>query len=1194
MFSLDSQDESKAKNITPLTKDLKWGLLKKNQTDTSNKHFKCLTEIRDNLCATSDGESIHIWENLVQRTSIILPSDVLIFIERLKLLVSFSNTAPYLFFISINPPYTVRQHPFEFTDIEISFMVSFEQSNILLSSGNGILLTKLKFPDNFKTTNPVPEILQFEKIAHLYKDIQFTNKLHPFVSKNREVFFVQQQNSIYIHQISNGDVIYKINKFPYPGHMLVMYDDIMDTIITATQDCLISQIKFNFKTKEINYDDLDLIMQHKYMIGTPLYVRIYDEFFMIVITNERQLYTISIKTHEILSTETVLEDPIDFIARKNGIYVLCPLNIFEYQTHFFIDFVKSEVGQITRLQRVKSLKNAARIVYTVNDNVLAMISPRTKETLYHFRNQRGMRELIAVSYPRDMESDGETLVSIRNSDELFVLFAQGPILDINLDNVTSYVTNKEIGSFIVPSKHSQSIVLNIPPEMRFFDFVHVDSKKLQNGVCAITKNGFICLFTMTNLHFFNSFHLNLTDVSSVLFSGTTQKLVVSHQAGLSLVDPFLQVCVETIKSPQYSCMKFIDKNKIVCGTTTGHVEIRNFPSLSLHATSTKYNVVHKRVEHIECVDYCAQREVVMSMVKCGEIFVYDSNLYPIAHIDFCFNLTSACFLNGYGTVLLAAFDSLFEISADVLYSKKLVSRSLQYDDFDMRTDRFSMPILSNDDDTKKKQAQKDEKPIWRKSVSFNATVSNKFENLLVDVPVFPKHYFFEKDDRDKGMINYKILDLEAIWKRKKLPESKVALQEEDKDNKNDSKDEKILTNEMKKTKRGNKKKMNLFGDEDDENISINIKKKVSIKRKKNKEGIKSSKSGESFISIKTDEVVVKSKKEKTDGVSIFDRLNRQSAPPKHRQVYKGEEYQIKMNTKTNSSAKYSKSVGKSTFLPKQQNRPPILLPQAGATTSQLQNIILSQKENHHENKVQIIDDETKHNQISNNQEITDSNTHLISEPNSESNEMNNDNNIELITDDNKITENDNIFKVQPPKVEVSNIQPSLDYLYQENPKTTRQSRISANPRLKNRKKKKRKSTTFAPELRVTHIADIKTTGVSHFIEGTNLDADMFTKYVIDGFTTPFGGFKFPIDNNDEFQEDPESAHILVPSSQGRQASLRNPIITKKDNSEYSDVDDFDEQLFITRHKGNPRHHTSKVKEPIKDSSRVRFTNVFKK
>ncbi|EAX93556.1 hypothetical protein TVAG_361110 [Trichomonas vaginalis G3] len=1198
------------KNATPLTKELKWGVAKKNQTDTSNKSFISLCEIQNNLCATTDGESIHIWDNLVQKTSIRLKSSVLIFVEKLNQLISFSDEIPYLHFIAVYPPFTTRMHPFEFTQKKISYMVYFEKSSVLLSAGDGIMLTRLKFPDNFKHSNPVPEILQFEKIIDLYPNDHFTNIHHPFVSKNREIFFVQQNFTLFIHQVSNGDVIHRINKIPSPFLMFVNYDDALDKIITANHDGLISEFKFNFKEEEINFDSLEIIMQHKYSIGTPIYVRIYDSYFMIVITKERRIYTISLKTHEILDTDIIIENPIDFIMRKNGIYVLCPMNIFEYRSNFFTTFVKAETGKITNLTRCKSIKNASRIMYLTNNSSLTMISPRSKAELYKVNIQRGMREIIDVKYPRDLFCDGEYLVSLRNSDDLYILFAQGPLLDINLDNASQFGTNKDAGAFILPSKFSPTTVLNIPPEIRFIYFVHIEKKGFPNSICAITKNGLVCLFTFTNLHFFQQFHLNLVAVYSVCFSGSTQKLIVCHQNGLSIVDPFLQVTVETVKSNIYTQMIFVDKNKIFCGTNNGFVELREYPSLRLLCSSMKYNAIHKRSEEILSVDYCAQRNIGMSFVKSGDIFIYDLNdLFPIAHIEFCFELTSCCFLNGHGILLISAFDTIFEISSNLLYSKKLVSRTLQYDDFDMRADPFEMSLMKSET-----SEVKSSRPYYQKTVSFDIISPDTFRDLEVDLFEFPKHFYFEKSDKNKltSLSVYSKYDIDKIWKRKKVTEETIAIQEEKpEENKENEVQEKKIDKNQKKKKR---KQIKLFNsDDDDEEIKPksrrkpkNVHVRKSDKNIQNQNGFfveNANPDDKKFITIKTDipKVSASSSMSKiSKGESIFEKLNRQSAPPKHRQVYQKEEElpvksqkvtQFKKATQKISKTKFLPKSEKSTFLPKNDNKNTIIVkPNTNVSLADIKDHILGPVESNTQNSENIKSENEEISGQLNNENVD--NTNITQSPHEIRQK-----------EENQISEISN-FKVHPPAlaVEVSTISPSLNIFVDAQKQTFSKSQ-TFNPRLSHKKKKKKKNVTFAPELKVTHISDVHNSGIKDYIYGeiNDYDAEIFTKYVIDGFDTPFKGYRFPIDPSNTLDKPEENKTDVDRENfmKGKQGSLRNPIERKEvksDNEieEEKEVRRGNDFLFITTQKTDKAHHTSRIREPLDDTSRVRFSHFNKK
>ena len=770
------------------TKNLQWGINYDDLYSNSMFSFNSFVEINDQKYAASDGDRLYLFENQKIIKSFDLKAQALVYIKRISQIVVYCSDTSRLTFVWTKPPYKARIHPFNFYDKPINAMFYFEKSSVLISAGNGIHFTHLTIPSQFKNSEPVPEMLGFEKICDLYEDIKYSFTYQPIVSIKNELVFVLLGDKIFVHR-SNGELCQTIYEIPGPFPLLFSYSEILESLIITTRDGKVSALKFDPEETEIDYDCLQTVVYYNLNYDGVKFVKFYDHNFMVAITQDKKILTVCIKNNRIVDVQRLKKEPTNVMEGGNFIYVFSESSLYRYKANFFSHIYIEEEREIFRLKRCSSINFAARLFYSTNTALINFISRRTKATIAKILASKSAKEVIDMIYPRDLNNDGETIVSSRQSDSLYILFSKGPVLEINFDPIAYQQKQTSSGDQYLVTGQGSEIdirktpvqVISIPPDIKFVKMINIESTKMPPCIGLITELGAICLFSLTRRQFFCTFNTQCQGVLTAIFSNYYQLIVISYVNGVAVIDPVTQSTVTNIKTNPITSLMMIDKNTIACGSANGTLEIREFPSFRLIYTSQTYGTYHSKVSNsvntgitesqkllqqsnaIVMMDLCIQRKLILTASISGEVYLWDENAFPTIHLDLGFDITSCCFLNGNGTIVFSGFNTIFKISKKILYDNRLVQKQLQLDDFDLRIDPFEPGSVNIDLKNQKGKAQRQKTIRLSKfssdeydddfSYNINSNISEfsdpQFKDLDVDndaVP-FPKHYFVESPER---------------------------------------------------------------------------------------------------------------------------------------------------------------------------------------------------------------------------------------------------------------------------------------------------------------------------------------------------------------------------------------------------------------------------------------------------------------
>lgn len=263
-------------------------------------------------------------------------------------------------------------------------------------------------------------------------------------------------------------------------------------------------------------------------------------------------------------------------------------------------------------------------------------------------------------------------------------------------------------------KNRKSEEMPIPKS--FVSFLRIESAKYKSCLLGVCKSGRCYIFSIDNLRksveptLIEEFSLGYGMVLCAVYSIVHKLVVFSCLEHTVLYDIDKHRIVQEIDRAFYRSMLVVSDRTLACGCAKGALDIRSFPSMKLQATSRKYGVYHsdhgyrrdltKELDNYErtmlidfsvtTIDYCSPRNALLTMSPNGEIFLWSIEAFPICHLMLDFPPTAACFLNGFGTVIISSMKTLYTIDWKTFFLDSLESEKTILDDFDLLDDKFDL------------------------------------------------------------------------------------------------------------------------------------------------------------------------------------------------------------------------------------------------------------------------------------------------------------------------------------------------------------------------------------------------------------------------------------------------------------------------------------------------------------------------
>jgi hypothetical protein len=278
-------------------------------------------------------------------------------------------------------------------------------------------------------------------------------------------------------------------------------------------------------------------------------------------------------------------------------------------------------------------------------------------------------------------------------------------------------------------------------------------------------------------------------ISVVFYNG---KFIVGTETEICEIDPDTRKLRKAVESEPMVAFLVVKELGLVCGTANGSLEIRDFETLDILHSSTEYDTRHSELRArssfvefgtlqasataIKSIDYLKKENMLLSISNAGEIYLWNPDLFPYAHISFPFAVGAACLLSD-GSILLSAYCSLLKIDAEVLFEKAVeAARDLSQRELTAPTPPRS-PRLPKSPRPNDRVLLGNKKRLRRVAsnpdLSASHTPDPDFIDLVVEEDLIPKQLFIVKKNYQKKANEKLVIRASLLDKLKRLAEEEA-------------------------------------------------------------------------------------------------------------------------------------------------------------------------------------------------------------------------------------------------------------------------------------------------------------------------------------------------------------------------------------------------------------------------------------
>lgn len=487
-------------------------------------------------------------------------------------------------------------------------------------------------------------------------------------------------------------------------------------------------------------------------------------------------------------------------------FIFSEKEIISFTINIFTKHFASLSADSNFLGRCPSLTTAARLLCITTDSIVSLFSPKNAKILFGISAVDYQHDIQNVVYPRDIINDGisvkpllsalkndyqdpfkfQTLNQNQNQNQFQALNKKDIIMmnsnlesnkSINFDAIINSKNQNDYGFFRMGNDTLLMIDFNVQKKMlsdkkkpklftsitfmdakylssktfewscssQFVSLLRIETNRYPSSLMGICKSGICHILTINNDEnkpVIETFPLGYGSVICAAFSSVHKLVTFSCLYHTIVYDLDNRKILFDIERTYFRSLLIISDRSIACGCANGALEIRNFPHMTIQASSSKYEVYHsnngyrrdlrQELENYErmmdidfsitSIDYCSPRNALITFSPNGEIFIWTIDCFPICHILLDFRPTAACFLNGHGTVVISALRTLFTIDWHYFFDERLQSDKTILDDFDILDDKFDLQKFA---ETRLEHAEELEFLVKQKQ-----TPGHKFKRVL--------------------------------------------------------------------------------------------------------------------------------------------------------------------------------------------------------------------------------------------------------------------------------------------------------------------------------------------------------------------------------------------------------------------------------------------------------------------------------
>lgn len=618
------------------TRDFKWGLSKIAVKQPHARRSCAFCQIDTSLFVTSDGANTYFWTNAGLDTKLACPALSLAHIEKNHHIIASVRGSAHLHFIPLQKPYKVCEHPATFSSKTITSMFFFAHQSILVTAGQGISFTTMKLP---RPPQSASQFIEFSRITEVLEDEIFTFMNPPVFVEDVEAVLAPVHKSLYIYSL-NGKLITVLNQVSRGDISSVAFDSKTMTIVVGDTEGNVFCVEYGASFPTTKSD----LSTGSHLLSC----RPYDRYFMVTVSVSGIIGLHCLINGYEMSQFQLQNKPFTVRSFGDFVFIFSAMGIDAFKVSVFMEHFKGVEADVKELRR---MPRSQILGFMTNASVFVCRQKKKAEMRAEIRSKSMSNEVARIAL---------------QDQTLGLVFEKGGMLLLNLEEKQQrfcVVSAEDEGSVRVPPDvHSSGLLMEIFSDAHMF---------------GIASTGHLYKFSIQEKRVISvEFFRELTEATAVAKNG--EKLIIAAHEGIFNIDVATIRITEREKCEPISAILVVNGFGVVCGSAYGAVELRDQQTLKPICSSRYYNAVHSPTslfgvessESVKSIDYLPKSGLLLTISNSGEIFVWTRDLYPVAHFEMSFLVTSACFLDN-GGILVSALCHLFVINPNQFLESEL-------------------------------------------------------------------------------------------------------------------------------------------------------------------------------------------------------------------------------------------------------------------------------------------------------------------------------------------------------------------------------------------------------------------------------------------------------------------------------------------------------------------------------------------
>ncbi|OHT03787.1 hypothetical protein TRFO_01455 [Tritrichomonas foetus] len=710
------------------TRELHWGIKHIADIQPQKRRFAAFTSINENLFASSDGTNVYFWNPNGVTKVIDLPAIALFYIKQNNHIIASIKNSTHFHFIWLHEPYSVIVHPLAFSLKTMTSLFYLPKSETLITAGQGITFSKMIIP-RVPEEGACSQLIEFKRYAELYTEEIFTKVTPPLFIEEEDSVAVPIKNSLFVHSY-DGTLIGSMKDLTKGNITCLSYFKDNRKIVVGDEFgnvLFVDYGAFYSKTTTNLANNTHLLM-----------ASLFDKYFLITVGLDKTLNLINLKNEHCLQTINLKSEIITVRVEQNIVFLFTHLECYLFKVSIFTKFLANTTANALKMERYLLPKKPAKIICYQTDSLISTFTAKTGDKILELRSSSLGNEIADY---------------LIENDQVFLRFQKGDYLLFSLNNKKNIITLSNSNN-----TNDNTLAIRVPPSVNnVMQIIKYANDK--NGSCllSITSSGHIYSFSVDNKILISSTYVGCSGIIcgiyasdyKVFYISTKKYIIVLDSISLTVKNRIPKECVTTFQ---------IYETYLITGDSNGVIEVWELPTVKLLHRSTDYNAFHssnglrKPISEykslsdipyaVKYIDYLPSRNIILSVSNTGEIFLFTTNCFPYAHLNFSFDVSAACFYDNNGSILMSSFESLFVIDYSYFFEMPAKVLSLEVSELD----EF------NTFEVKKKNHVKsitnDYKP--------NESSTNRFQqklNSAKDRKKIDKYYFDKFKEVETELIN---------------------------------------------------------------------------------------------------------------------------------------------------------------------------------------------------------------------------------------------------------------------------------------------------------------------------------------------------------------------------------------------------------------------------------------------------------